>query len=172
MADPPPPVETADASSENARQKAAAERNAHTFGQVAIARGSKWAEASMANLHKKERQQAVQILQLRQDLERFKAAAEASSRELAELKQHNREQVREPSPNTLIRTGGGGVALPRLGRQRDDASAGADHDAPPRTRSRGGHRSRPTSGLSTTAHGRRSDAAAATPVAATADSDA
>ena len=57
-----------DSPRENVRP--AAELNSHTFGQVAIARGSKWAEASMAALHKKERAQAMQILQLRQDLER------------------------------------------------------------------------------------------------------
>ena len=72
--------------------------NAHTFGQVAIARGSKWAEASMAALHKKERAQAVQILQLRQDLERAKSTAEQATRALAELKQQMREQVAEPPP--------------------------------------------------------------------------
>ena len=39
----------------------------------------------MAALHKKERAQAVQILQLRQDLERAKSTADSATRELAEL---------------------------------------------------------------------------------------
>ena len=73
-----------DSPRENVRP--AAELNSHTFGQVAIARGSKWAEASMAALHKKERAQALQILQLRQDLERAKTQLEASQREAAELR--------------------------------------------------------------------------------------
>ena len=52
----------------------------------------------MAALHKKERMQAVQIMQLQQDLERAKTVADSSSRELAELKQSLREQVHEPAP--------------------------------------------------------------------------
>ena len=46
----------------------------------------------MAALHKKERAQAVMIMQLKQDLERHKTLAESSTRELADLKQSIREQ--------------------------------------------------------------------------------
>jgi hypothetical protein len=128
---PPPPSKKAD------------KMNAHTFGQVAVARGSKWAEASMAALHKKERAQAVQILQLRQDLERAQSVAETSTRELAELKQQVREQVRAPSPTPLT----GGVALPRLTTSRERAGvAGLDAEPQQQPAARSRRASRPASG--------------------------
>ena len=107
---------------------------AHTFGQVAAARGSKWAEASMAQLHKKERAQAVQIMQLKQDLDKHKALAETSTRELAELKQSIREQYHEPEPRQprAYKTreaerdgnGGGEVVLPSIGGARGASRGG------------------------------------------------
>ena len=65
----------------------------HTFEQVAKARGNNWAESSMQALHKRERAQAVEILGLKQDVERHKAQADTCKRELAEL----RLRLREPS---------------------------------------------------------------------------
>ena len=118
--------------------------NAHTFGQVAMARGSKWAEASMAALHKKERAQALQILQLRQDLERAKATAEHATRELAELKQQMREQTSEPVPRLLPRVGSGSRERPHS--REDEAGGlpaiGGGQPPPPRegSRSRSGSR--------------------------------
>ena len=72
--------------------------SSHTFEQVAKARGSNWAEASMQALHKRERAQAVEILGLKQDLERAKAQAEASKREVAELRLRLREPALPPPP--------------------------------------------------------------------------
>jgi hypothetical protein len=110
-----------DSPRENVRP--AAELNSHTFGQVAIARGSKWAEASMAALHKKERAQAMQILQLRQDLERAKTQLESSQREAAEL--------RVPRPRLIEATGApvvdagslGGAVLPSIPKSGNGSSS-------------------------------------------------
>ena len=101
-----------DSPRENVRP--AAELNSHTFGQVAIARGSKWAEASMAALHKKERAQALQILQLRQDLERAKTQLEASQREAAELRVP-RPRLIEAAGAPVVDAGSlGGAVLPSI----------------------------------------------------------
>ena len=79
------------------------------FEKVAAARGSKWAEANMAALVKKEKLQSTQIVQLRQDLERALKTADTAQRELAELKQQMREQTHEAAP-----------ALPRLASRQSD----------------------------------------------------
>ena len=103
----------------------------HTFGQVAIARGNKWAEASMAALHKKERAQALQILQLRQDLERAKAQLEASQREASELRVRQ-PRIMDAAPPPAADGAGGGLggsssnlALPSIPRDARASHSGS-----------------------------------------------
>ena len=96
---------------------------AHTFGQVAAARGSKWAEASMAALHKKERAQAVQILQLRQELERVKAQLETSQRERSDLAGRLRQRPTVEVPAAQPESG----LLPKIS-QRLSHSRGSSVD--------------------------------------------
>ena len=53
--------------------------NSHTFEEVTMARGQKWADEKMSALHKRERAQAVQILQLKRDLETAKTQARSEA---------------------------------------------------------------------------------------------
>ena len=109
----------------------------------------------MAALHKKERAQAVMIMQLKQDLERHKTLAESSTRELADLKQSIREQSHEPEPRQpkvyQQRSSDGGVALPTIGGPRGIASRdGGSENVASRSRngSAGRHRTeRPPSAV-------------------------
>ena len=100
------------------------------FQKVAIARGAKWQEASMAALHKKERAQALQILQLRQDLERVKSQLEASQREAAELR------IKQPRPMELTPAaeggsslGSSGFALPSIPRDTRPSNSGSRNNS-------------------------------------------
>lgn len=95
----------------------------HTFEQVAKARGERWAESSIQALHKRERAQAVEILGLKQELEKAKAQVEASKREVVELRLRLREQSL-PSPLDAV-AGGGVMPMRRQSRDRSIPEFGA-----------------------------------------------